>query len=47
MEYEDCIDEYAMENPNLYITLESSGGIWSAAVYPWQESNPWTLNAPQ
>lgn len=35
-----------MKNPNLYVTLESSGGIWSASTFPWQETYPWTINAP-
>jgi hypothetical protein len=39
----DYYDE-EMKNPNLYVTLASSGGLWSAAVYPWQEALPWTFN---
>lgn len=38
------IDEQ-MVNPNLYVTLASSGGLWSAGVFPWQETYPWTFNA--
>jgi len=37
-------DEIVMKNPNLYITLSSSGGLWSAAIFPWQEQYPWTFN---
>lgn len=40
-------DDEPMKNPNLYITLDPMGGIWSSNTYPWQEPNPWTLNAPQ
>lgn len=46
MDREDEIDcEFEMENPNLYLTLSPSGGIWSANTYTWQETNPWTLNS--
>ncbi len=45
MNYEDYNnDELEMNNPNLYITLDSSGGLWSAATFPWQEQYPWTFN---
>lgn len=43
--YEDnCEDE--MKNPNNYIWADPQGGIWSSNTLPWQETNPWTLNAP-
>lgn len=40
------MDEIVMDNPNLYVTLDPMGGFFSANVYPLQEANPFTLNAP-
>lgn len=39
-------DDFVMKNPNLYVTLSASGGIWSPLTNTWQEALPWTLNAP-
>lgn len=39
-------EDFVMKNPNLYVTLATSGGIWSASTITWQEPMPWTLNAP-
>lgn len=32
-------------NPNLFITFDPCGGIFTSCIYPFQESNPFTLNA--
>lgn len=40
------IEAQMMANPNLYVTLTPSGGIWSANTFPWLLSKPWTLSAP-
>lgn len=45
--YDDLeLEEQIMSNPNLYVTLAPSGGIWSPDTFPWLLTRPWTLNAP-
>lgn len=35
-----------IKNTNLYVMLESQGGIFSSGTYPFLEVTPFTLNAP-
>jgi hypothetical protein len=47
MDYEITgeIFEEEMPNPNLYVTLPYSGGLWASDIFPWLEPDPWSFKA--